>query len=239
LYVHGVPGSSDDWAAFLDAVGGVALDLPGFGRSGRPAEFNYSIDGIGQLVERFVDQVRLDQVTLVLHAWGGAALSFARRRPERVRRLIVINAIPLFDSYRWHGVARWWRRPVIGETMMLTTGRKLLSARLQAANPTLPAEFVAGLTSHFDGGSKRAILDLYRSADRSELGSASQWLSELTMPALVLWGDRDPYAGPEFADAYAAALPNADLVHFPQAGHWPWIEEPALIDRVASFASEA
>jgi pimeloyl-ACP methyl ester carboxylesterase len=238
VYVHGVPGSSDDWLALLEVAGGIALDLPGFGRSGKPAAFDYSIGGIGDVVEQFLDRIGLDRVTLVLHAWGAAALSFAQRRPERVSRLVVVNGIPLFDGYRWHSVARWWRRPVIGETMMLATSRKLLGARLRAANPSLPPEFLERLTAHCDRGTKRAILRLYRSAGRAELRSAGRSLSELRMPVLVVWGDRDPYAGPEFADAYAGALPGAELLHVPDAGHWPWVDRPDLIDRITSFASE-
>ncbi len=237
LYVHGVPGSSDDWLPFLRTVGGIAMDLPGFGRSGKPHAFDYSINGIGDVVEQFADRVGLERLTLVLHAWGGAALSFAQRRPERIERLVMINPIPLFGKYRWHTVARWWRRPLIGDLMMLSTGRKLLAARLQAANPSLPPDFIGGLTAHFDRATKRAILRLYRSASQSALEAGGRSLSALQMPALVVWGDRDPYAGPEFGDAYAAALPNAELLHCPNAGHWPWVDHPDVVNRVASFAT--
>ena len=239
VYVHGVPGSSDDWLPFLEAAGGTALDLPGFGRSGKPAAFDYSIGGIGDVVEEFVDRIGLERVTLVVHAWGGAALTFAQRRPERINRVVIINAIPLFGAYRWHSVAKWWRRPLIGEAMMLVTGRGLLGARLTAANQSLPRDFVQSLTAHYDRGTKRAILRLYRSASQSALRTAGGSLSQLRIPALVVWGDRDPYAAPEFGDAYADALPSAELVHLPDAGHWPWLDRPDLIGRVTSFATAA
>ena len=52
----------------------------------------------------------------------------------------------------------------------------------------------------------------------------------------MLWGDRDPYIKPEFADAYAAALGGPVTVrHVPDAGHWPWTERPELIDEIAAF----
>ena len=47
LYVHGVPTSSDDWVEFLALTGGVAPDLPGFGRSGKRADLDYSFRGLG------------------------------------------------------------------------------------------------------------------------------------------------------------------------------------------------
>ena len=45
LYVHGVPNSGEDFLPFLERTGGVAIDLPGFGRSGKSNAFDYSIAG--------------------------------------------------------------------------------------------------------------------------------------------------------------------------------------------------
>ena len=55
------------------------------------------------------------------------------------------------------------------------------------------------------------------------------------MPTLIVWGEDDPWLPPRFAHAYAAALPAAQLALIPAAGHWPWLESPAVIDRVAAF----
>ena len=49
----------------------------------------------------------------------------------------------------------------------------------------------------------------------------------------MLWGLEDPYIGAEFGRAYAAALPNAELVELDGAGHWPWIDRPETVDLVA------
>ena len=54
LYVHGVPTSSDDWVPFLERTGGVAPDLPGFGRTSKRGDLDYSIAGIDRFVERFL-----------------------------------------------------------------------------------------------------------------------------------------------------------------------------------------
>ena len=68
-------------------------------------------------------------------------------------------------------------------------------------------------------------------AREQELAAAGARLGELRCPALVVWGDRDPYIPPLFADRYAAALGGpASVRHLPDAGHWPWLEQPELID---------
>src|ERR1700689_1278235 len=55
LYLHGVPPNSDDWVDFLERSGGLAPDLPGFGRSGKPGHFDYSIPGYARFLEQYLD----------------------------------------------------------------------------------------------------------------------------------------------------------------------------------------
>jgi pimeloyl-ACP methyl ester carboxylesterase len=55
------------------------------------------------------------------------------------------------------------------------------------------------------------------------------------MPALVAWGSRDPYIPARFAGEYARALPDAELLELPDAGHWPWLDRPDLVDRLVDF----
>ncbi|MGB2710507.1 MAG: alpha/beta hydrolase [Conexibacter sp.] len=240
LYVHGVPTSSDDWIPFLERTGGLAPDLPGFGRSGKGGHLDYSIDGIAAFVERFLALAGVSQVRLVVHDWGSAALAFAMKHPQRVERLVILNAVPLLPGYRWHPFARLWRRRFVGEMAMGLTTRWTLSHALRPtfAGP-LPAGFAEAVLRHFDQGTQRAILRLYRSAPEDVLAAKGRELSRIDAPALVVWGALDPYIPARFADAYAAELPNAEVVHVGDAGHWPWLDRPDVIDRVAAFLQES
>jgi pimeloyl-ACP methyl ester carboxylesterase len=101
----------------------------------------------------------------------------------------------------------------------------------------MPDEFIDRVMAHFDHGTQRAILRLYRSAPEGVLASAGAQLERCQAPTLVVWGDRDPYIAPGFADAYGSALPNAVVEHVADAGHWPWLDRPELIDRIVSFAT--
>jgi pimeloyl-ACP methyl ester carboxylesterase len=242
LYVHGVPTSSDDWVPFLERTGGLAPDLLGFGRSGKGGQNDYSLEGIARFVERFVDEIvpaRPERVRLVVHDWGAAALAFAQRWPERIERLVVLDAVPLLPGYRWHRVARLWRASLVGELAMgLTTRQTLARALRPAFAGPVPAQFVTDAMRHFDQGTQRAILRLYRSAPEELLAASGRGLSSLSAPALVGWGARDPYIPPRFGDRYAAELPDAQVVHVDDAGHWPWLDRPDLIDRIARFLDE-
>ncbi len=238
LYLHGVPTSSDDWLPFLERTGGLAPDLPGFGRSGKPGNRRYDMEEYGDWIAAFLDHAGVERVNLVVHDWGVVGLVWAQRAPERVARLVVLNAVPLLPGYRWHRIARVWRTRGAGELAMGATtrwGLKLLSREAGGAPGPMPAAFLDATWRHFDQGTQRAILRLYRASPPDALARAGARLGALTCPALVLWGERDPYLPVDWAERYAAALGNATSERLAGAGHWPWLDRPEVVDRVAAF----
>ena len=240
LYLHGVPNNSDDWLAFLARTGGLAPDLPGFGRSGKPGSRLYTIAEYDRFLERFLQERGAQRVKLVVHDWGAVGLALAQRLPGLVERLVIINAVPLLPGYRWHRTARIWRTPLLGELAMGTISRPLLRFISRESNATpgpMPDAWLDSVLDHFDQGTQRAILRLYRSSPPAVLAAAGERLGSLAMPALVAWGMRDPYIPGRFGAAYASALPHAELLELPDAGHWPWLDRPDLVDRVADFLS--
>ena len=86
LYLHGVPTSSDDWVGFLERTGGLAPDLPGFGRSGKRGDGDFTMPGYDRFVEAFLD-----------HA-GGRARAPGRARLGRGRACCGLSASPSASS---------------------------------------------------------------------------------------------------------------------------------------------
>lgn len=241
VYCHGNPTHSEDWIPFLQRGGpAIAIDMPGWGRSDRPdpARFDYSMYGLSAFLEKCLDELGVGRRKLVVHDWGGLALIGAQRRPELVEKLAVINAVPLLPGYRWHWIAQLWRRKPVGEILNRTTTKRSLALLLRQARgdrSKMPSELVDLIWRHWDRGTQQAVLALYRQADPDRLASAGRDLGGLTCPSLVLWGDRDIYLPISFAEAYANALPDSRLEIVSGAGHWPWIDEPRVIDQVLDF----
>jgi pimeloyl-ACP methyl ester carboxylesterase len=255
LYLHGIPTSSDDWSAFLARAGGIAPDLLGFGRSGKGGHLDYSLPGLATFVERFLGHLGVEEVQLVGHDWGAAlALAFAERNPARVRRLVLCNAPPLLEaSAQWPRIIRMWRTPGLGELVMGATTKRLLARMLRRGATRAdawPEARVAAVWSQFDQGTQRAILRLVRSARENMFGSAGPppgspppahppppaappWAPPGA--ALIVWGQEDPWYPATLADGYAARLPGAHVERVPGAGHWPWLDRPEVVDRVASL----
>jgi pimeloyl-ACP methyl ester carboxylesterase len=241
VYLHGVPEESGEWEPFLARTGGLAPDLPGFGTSGKRGDGDYTIEGYDAFLERWLEERGIDRLQLVVHDWGAVGLAFAQRFPERIERLVVINAVPFLPDYRWHRIARVWRTRGLGELSMGLTNRMTLKLASYESNVTpgpMPDDYLDRVSEHFDQGTQRAILSLYRSSPPEKLARAGERLGAISCPSLVVWGERDPYLPARFADAYAQALGNAKIVRLPDAGHWPWIDRPDVVETVTSFLTD-
>ena len=79
----------------------------------------------------------------------------------------------------------------------------------------MPEAWLDSVLEHFDQGTQRAILRLYRSSPPERAGGGGRAARALQMPALVVWGMRDPYIPARFGREYAQALANAELSSCP------------------------
>ena len=97
LFVHGNPTSSYLWRNVIPHVAplgrAIAVDLIGMGRSGKP-DIDYRFFDHLKYLEAFIEALGLENVTLVLHDWGGGlGISYARRHPDNVRGIAFMEAM--------------------------------------------------------------------------------------------------------------------------------------------------
>lgn len=235
IFVHGNPGSSKDWEAFIPHVGkfanAVAPDMPGYGKADRPSDFSYTVEGYAQHLYSLTNHLGIKTVHLVLHDFGGPwGLQFAANHPDMVKSIVLVNT-GLLPEYKWHTYARIWRTPILGELFQALATRCAFRMLLNRDNPKpFPEEFTDRMFNDSDWGLSKGMLKLYRSvaslADFSmQLGTS---LKVLNLPALVLWGENDKYMPVRFAEIQKDYF-DTKIYHLPNCGHWPMIDNPELI----------
>lgn len=240
VFVHGNPGSADDWERLVDAAGAagvraVAFDLPDFGETVAPGGFEHTIGGYAAFVEAVVAALGIDRVHLVGHDFGGPiALAWAAGRPERLASATLIDTGAL-PGYRWHRLARIWRTPLLGELFQATTTRAAFRWLVGRGEPRgLPRDFLDTMYDHYDARTKRAVLKLYRATGDPGAGVREQaaLLAPLDLPALVVWGEHDPYLPAAYAARQRELFPSADVHVLPASGHWPFADAPETVERL-------
>jgi pimeloyl-ACP methyl ester carboxylesterase len=243
VFVHGNPGSSEDWVDLMTRVGtfarAVAPDMPGFGKAERPRSFEYTVDGFARHLGGLIDRLGVDRAHLVLHDFGGPwGLAWAAEHLDRVASLTLID-VGVMPGYRWHKFARVWRTPVVGELTQLVTTRGAFRLALSADNPRpLPRAFLDRMYDDMDWGMRRAILALYRATD--DLGELSRRVTHRPdfrkVPTLVVWGTGDAYLPVRYAEEQRRYFDVVEVDLFERCGHWPFIDEPDRVgDAITSF----
>jgi pimeloyl-ACP methyl ester carboxylesterase len=236
VFVHGNPGSSEDWRDLLGRVGAfaraVAPDMPGYSQADKPKDFDYTVEGYARHLDGILNHLGVRRAHLVLHDFGGPwGLAWAAQHPQRLTSVALIN-IGIMPGYRWHALARIWRTPILGELFQATTTRFGFGFLIQRSSPRgLPRAMVNRMYRDMDWGTKRAVLRLYRATDNP--GRMAEMLGplfrQLDVPALVIWGAADPFVPVHFAERQRAFFPRAQIVILEASGHWPFADDPEAV----------
>lgn len=228
LFIHGAGGNALLWGATLNrlpGVDGVALDLPGHGRS--PGPGLATIGAYGAAALALADALGLAELVLVGHSMGGGvALELALAQPERVRGLVLLSTTArlyvaptllqqLVDDPA--AARRWIVETGYGPQTAEGT-RRLGCAQLARVAPSvLHGDFVA--CSAFDARAR---------------------LAEVRAPALVVCGAEDRLTPPKYVRALAEGLASARFEVIPGAGHMLPMEAPAAVaEAVLRFLSSS
>jgi haloalkane dehalogenase len=242
LFSHGTPTWSFEWRHVISGLAGdaraVAVDHLGFGLSDRPRTEEYTPEAHAERFAAFADALGFEDVTLVVHDFGGPiALPWALSRPDRIRRLVVINSFmwPLTDDPEMRKIANL----AGGTSMRLLYKYANASLRLIAPSaygdrrkltPAIHSQYLEPFRDrwareHVLWALARALAgssDFYRSLFERRHALAG-------VPSLVIWGMKDSAFKPHMLEKWLEALPHARKIEIDAAGHWPHEEEPAAV----------
>jgi haloalkane dehalogenase len=243
LCLHGYPQSSSMWEPVLTAAaeGGwraIAPDLLGFGDS--PDDPPHSWERQVHAVDVLHERLGLGPVVLVMHDWGGLiGLRWACEHPDAVRALVA-SGTGFFPDGRWHGLARSLRTPGQGEMLVGTATRESLGALLRSISPSFTDAALDEAFKAFANRERRqGQLELYRSGDFAKLARYEGCLAALGVPALLVWGEDDPFAPVAGAHRLQRELPGARLEVVPGTSHFVFDDAPeATAALVRGFLDE-
>jgi pimeloyl-ACP methyl ester carboxylesterase len=229
VLIHGIAASHHDWDDLIpeltkNGYASYALDLLGHGDSPKPDSHAYQMDW---LVENFLEWMRSLRFTepaiLIGHSLGGfIALEYARRVSAWTRGLILVN--PFYSRLQLNPLFRrsHTRRNIRG---LIAAGIPKWVLRVFVDLASITMTNGKGLHSLPEHVRAQTALDYARTAPgvytvTSEITDLTSTLHQLSMPTLVVWGDRDKTLAPSSFPKLIEEMPRA-IGESLRAGHVP------------------
>ena len=220
----------------------VVPDMRGYNLSGAPREVSaYALDRLVADVVALADGYGADRFDLVGHDWGGiVAGGTGARYPERLGRLVVMDA-PHPDLWSRQALAHptqalrstyvaYFQVPRVPEATLGAFGCAGLRTMVKAS--ARPDAFAPGdLDRYVEAwsrpGALTGMLNYYRALRER---TAPREPARITVPTLVLWGEKDSFLEHHVAHAALALCDDGQLSVIKGATHWLHLEEPARVN---------
>jgi len=236
LFVHGTPTWSFDYRYPIKKLRGnyrcIATDHIGFGLSDKPQLYDYSTQSHSKTLVNFIREKELDDITLVVHDFGGPiGLNAAIQHPEKIKSLIILN------SWLWSS----------------ENDPDFIKLKKVLKSPLLPflyrylnfsPRFILPRSFGDKKISKKTLKQYTRPfADRTQRNGAlafarsllndQNWFEELwaqrhgisNKPTLFIWGMKDPVIKPQYLDKFRAGFPHSTALKLETCGHFPQEEQ--------------
>ncbi|WP_223808878.1 alpha/beta fold hydrolase [Rufibacter hautae] len=242
LFVHGTPTWSFLWRNQITALSRnyrcIAVDHLGFGLSEKPQNFSYSLEDHRDNLARLVDHLRLENVTLVVHDFGGPiGLGWAVQQPEKVAKVVVLNS---------------WMWPLT-EVKPMMQASKLFSSRVGKflyVNLNFSVKFLLQQAFYQKEKLTREVHHQYLSPFRERKDRVSTWYFAKALagetpyftrlynkrhvlegkPVLVLWGTKDKLIPASFLENWQETLPGLTVMEL-ETGHFLQEEAPEEVTK--------
>ncbi len=230
VLLHGFANSLQTWRDFAPLAGNdfhvVALDMPGYGLSDKPVQFDYGNPAQGQFVADFIDQLNLTNVIVGGHSLGGAVAVHTTVASDRVSGLLLFNpgihstGVPKATQHLFFPLQR------VSARQFGSRDFRAQFLRTSYIDPSIVTEAVvddvmAGsrMQGYLDGMS--SLMDQYAEGQELPL------LEKIGKPTLIIWGAADRNKPIEESTQLQRSIAGSRLVVIDNVGHYVHEEAPA------------
>jgi haloalkane dehalogenase len=207
----------------------IVPDHMGCGLSDKPQEYQYTLETHIANLETLLAERRIEKFSLVVHDWGGAiGMGLARRYPERLESLVVMNTAA-FRSPRIPLRIRICRIPLLGDILVRGLNGFARGALSMAVVNKMTPETARGYLAPYDSWANRiGLLRFVQDIPFTPKDGSWQTLVDIenslvrlqNIPMLVIWGGRDFCFTAEFYREWIQRFSAAEKHFFPNAGHY-------------------
>lgn len=244
LLLHGFPTSSYDWYKIhpdlVERFEVVSLDMLGYGFSDKPQKNNYSIHQQADIVESFLQFLKIESCHILAHDMGDTVANELIARQNLQKLSFSISSLCLLNGGLFPGI----HKPLLVQRALMTPLGKYLASlysfslfsnafskifgrATQASKKEL--ESLWYLINYKDGMKVFHLLIRYM---QDRIDHKDRWFKALVdcnVPLRLIDGAADPISGLHMAKHYQEVIPNPDVIILNEIGHYPQMEAPNLV----------
>jgi pimeloyl-ACP methyl ester carboxylesterase len=234
VLLHGSNASLFTWEGWASALAPeyrvITLDLPGHGLTGPDPLARYSAEQMATVVDAFVQKLGVTRFALAGNSMGGnVAWHYALAHPDKLDALILVDSAGYPRDEPPPFAFRIMSSPVLGYLARYVTPRFMVARSVHEvyADPSRVSDDL--VERYYDlllrEGNREATRVRFSPRNNSE--AAIRHIGEIRTPTLILWGARDRWILPKYAERFHADIPGSQLVVLDGLGHVPMEEDPA------------
>jgi pimeloyl-ACP methyl ester carboxylesterase len=233
VLLHGNGSSLHTWDSLVSSMAGkrcIRLDLPGFGLTGPHPFADYSVENQCRVIDSLLDFLQVDSCIVVGNSMGGTiAWNYALHR-NTAKGLVLVDAGGFPMTAKGGNIGfTLARTPVVNQLVKYVTPRSIVekSLRQSYGNPQQVPDAV--IQRYYDlnlrEGNRQAMIDRFQSVQPLD----TSLIAKISVPVLILWGEKDQVIPVGNAYRFKKALPDAILEIYPELGHVPMEENPGRV----------
>ncbi|MBK6527451.1 MAG: alpha/beta fold hydrolase [Crocinitomicaceae bacterium] len=236
LFVHGTPSWSFDFRnsikALQDQYRCIAIDHIGFGLSDKPEVYDYSTQNHSATLEKFTLDKKLENITLVVHDFGGPiGLNFAMRYPDKIKKLVILN------SWLWSSqtdpdfikLSKILKSPLLHFLYRYLNFSPKFILPKSFGDHKLSRHLLKQYTKPFANKTQRTgALAFAKSLLNDQNWFEELWNKRKTIsakPTLFIWGMKDPVIKSKYLEKFESGFTHSKTIRLETCGHFPQEEQ--------------
>lgn len=235
VLVHGTASSLHTWDAWTKELKKtnrvIRMDLPAFGITGPNSNADYSIKSYTTFLHQFLTKIKVDKFNLAGNSLGGNIVwNYAAENPEKVKKLILVDASGLPTNKPQPAVFKMAKTPVLSSLFLYVTPKFFIKKNMEEVY-TDDTKITGELVTRYHKmalrvGNRQAFID--RAKVDFKLGAKAnlEKLKSIQTSTLLIWGAKDNWIPLDNGKRMDSIMQNSKLVVLENSGHVPMEENP-------------
>ena len=236
VLIHGTASSLHTWNEWTEELKKnyriIRMDIPAFGITGPNETGDYSIKSYTNFLDKFLTKINVEKFYLAGNSLGGnIAWNYTAEHPEKVEKLILVDASGLPTNKEQPAIFKMAKTPVLNSLFLYVTPKFFIKKNMKevyADENKITDELVTRYHKMaLRVGNRQAFIDRAKMDFKLDSKANLDKLKSIQTPTLLIWGANDNWIPLKSVGIKMdSVLPNSKLVVLENSGHVPMEENP-------------